>query len=720
MKPLAFLTQDSLVAVSSSNTGEIDADRVISRLKEIYEMDNAEWVYTRKVHYLNIPISFDIETSSFTDGLAKKAIMYIWTCNINGTTFYGRTWEQFVDLTYLMAIAFETIKYNKRVIIYVHNLEYEFQFMRKWFDWWDIFADDKRRPLYAVTDVGIEFRCSYRLSGYALAKLADELTTYKTKKMVGDLDYSKIRHSMTPLTDKEFKYCTQDTQVVVCYIQEQIEKNGNISKIPYTKTGFVRRFCQQKCLAVSGEQDTVSRLKGYKYRDIMKSLTLTYEQYKMCKAGFQGGFTHANINYVNKTLTDVTSYDFTSSYPYVMMAKYFPMSSPREVEIHNDKQLEFYLKHYCCLFEIQFQNLKPLTTNENPISSSRCSYLEEYHINNGRVIDAKILETTITELDYDVYRNFYCWTGIKVKRFLIFYKGYLPTTFVKCLVQLYKDKTQLKGVEGKEVEYLESKAMINSAYGMAVTDIVRDDLEYHQEMYADEWQQGKEDPFSQLNRYNNNPGRFLYYPWGVWVTAHARHNLFKGIYEFGSDYVYSDTDSIKAINADRHIDFIKNYNLHVREELQAAADFHGIPMEDFEPCTIKGEPKLIGVWDFDGKYDKFKTLGAKRYLVQQGDDVHFTVAGVNKKAIHDYMLEKYGLQGVFDAFTRDLDIPKGRTGKLTHTYVDREWTGTVIDYQGTPFSYYEKSSIHLEAAPFKISMLDAFWDYMEGVQQLEK
>lgn len=712
--------QDSLVQVSSSNTGDVDRDLIVSRLNYIKSQENFEWVYSHKVHYLNIPISFDIETSSFYEGIAKKAIMYIWTCNVNGTTFIGRTWNQFKQLLDIISEVFGLIKYNKRCIIYVHNLEYEFQFMRKWFDWHDIFADDKRQPLYAVTKGGIEFRCSYRLSGYSLAKLADELRYYKTKKMVGDLDYSIIRHTNTPLTDKELKYCTQDTQVVVCYIQEEIDKNGDIAHIPYTKTGYVRRYCQDECLAIHKQNDDVSRLKGLKYRDIIQSLTLTYDQYKMCKAGFQGGFTHANINYVNETLREVGSIDFTSSYPFTMMAQYFPMSSPREVEVRDMKDLEFYLSSYCCLFEVQFINLRPLTTIENPISSSRCSYLEGYHINNGRVIDAKILETTITELDFDIYRNFYTWDGIKIGKFLVFYRGYLPTNLVKCLVKFYKDKTTLKGVTGKEEEYLQGKAMLNSAYGMAVTDIVRDDLEYHQEMYADEWQVGSETPVSQLNRYNKNPSRFLYYPWGVWVTAHARHNLFKGIMAFGSDYVYSDTDSIKAINMDRHQDFIKNYNLHVREQLEKAADYHGIPMSDFEPETIKGEKKLIGVWDYEGTYDKFKTLGAKRYLVQKGNDIEFTVAGVNKKAIKEYMLETYGLDEVFDAFTRSLDIPAGRTGKLTHTYIDREWQGEVVDYLGEKFPYFEKSSIHLEPAPFKISMLDAFWDYMCGIKQKEK
>lgn len=717
---LSFLMQDSLVQVSSSNIGELDIDTVVSQLNIIEQRLNFKTVYGHRCHYLNIPCSFDIETTSFYEGVAKKAIMYIWTLNINGITFIGRTWKQFIQLLNLISERWGLIKYNKRLLIYVHNLEYEFQFMRKWLEWYDVFADEKRQPLYCVTETGIEFRCSYRLSGFSLAKLSEELRTYKTSKMVGDLDYSLKRHSLTPLTDKELHYCTQDTKVVVCYIQEEIEKNGDISKIPYTKTGYVRRYCQQHCLATSGKQDEFSRLKGLKYKDIMKSLTLTYDQYKMCKQAFQGGFTHGNVNYINKTLTDVGSIDFTSSYPFVMVAQYMPMSSPREVHPQSNKELEFYLKNFCCIFEVRFNNIKPQTTIENPISSSRCTFLQGEHVNNGRIIDAEVLETTITELDFDIYRNFYTWESIQLGKFIIFNKGRLPKALVECIIKFYKDKTELKGVKGKEEEYLLSKGMLNSSYGMAVTDVVRDDLLYDQDLIDEEWQTGSNTPVSQLNKYNSNPGRFLYYPWGVWVTAHARHNLFKGIYSFGSDYIYSDTDSIKAINMDSHKSFIENYNLHVREQLQEAADYYEIPFSDFEPTTINGEKKLIGVWDYEGTYEKFKTLGAKRYLVQKDSEIEFTVAGCNKKALKEYMLSKYSKDEIFDEFTRDLSIPTGSTGKLTHTYIDKEWRGILIDYLGTPFQYYEKSSIHLEPAPFKISMIDAFWDYVTGIQQIEK
>ena len=709
-----FLTQDYLVNYSSSSKEEI-----ISRLNYIKTQPNYEFVYTKKVHYLNIPISFDIETSSFKEGLAKKAIMYIWTLNVNGTTFIGRTWQEFTELLEIISETFELIKFNKRIIIYVHNLEYEWQFMHKWLKWYDVFADDKRSPLYCVTTNGIEFRCSYRLSGYRLQKVGEELTKYKTEKAVGDLDYSLIRTSITPITEEELHYCTQDTKVVVCYIQEEIERNSNkISNIPYTKTGYVRRFCREKTIRTNKTDDD-SRLKGLKYRDIIRSLTLTKEQYTMAKRAFQGGFTHANVRHVNQTVEKVGSIDFTSSYPYAMVSDYYPMSSPQEVQIKSLQELEFYCKAYCMMFDITFYNIKPINENENPISSSRCTTLVNYHLNNGRVIDAEVLTTTITELDYKIIKSFYSFDSIEIGKAYKFNKGYLPTDFVDAILTLYEDKTKLKGVEGKEVEYLLSKGMLNSAYGMAVTDIVRDNITYTTES-DDGWNVKPSSMYSQLNKYNKNVGRFLYYPWGVWVTAHARYNLFTGIQEFGGDYVYSDTDSIKAKNMDNHRDYINRYNANVRAKLERAANYHGFEFERFEPKTINGIPKLLGVWDYEGTYDKFKTLGAKRYLVQKGNDITFTVAGCNKSALKKYMLETYGIDKVFENFTRNLSIPKDSTGKLTHTYIDTEWEGYVPDYLGNIGHYYEKSAVHLEKAPFKISMLDEFWDYIERIQQVEK
>ena len=666
--------------------------------------------------YINIPVSFDIETSSFYSGEVKKAIMYIWSANINGHTFIGRTWNDFVELLDMCHDVFE-LGLHRRMMFWIENIEYEFQFMHKWLEFVQVFADDARKPFYAVTNNGIEFRCSYKLSGYSLAKLGEQLTDYKTKKMVGDLDYSLLRTSRTGLTKKEFKYVIQDTKVVVCYIQEQIEKEGDITKIPYTRTGYVRRYCREKTIGALHYDDApILKQWAWQYHNLMSTLTLTYKEYQSCKRGFQGGFTHANANYVGKTVEHVQSEDFTSSYPAVIVLKYMPMSKPFTVYPENVSQLTFYLEKYCCLMTVRFNGLVQTNRNESPISLSRCWDVKYPTINNGRVVNAATLTTTITELDFDTISKYYIWDSMDISEVLCFRRGYLPTDFVKSVLDLYKMKTELKGVEEKEVEYLVSKGMLNSTFGMMVTDIVRSDIDYNH----GDWVPGSNAPHSQIERYNTNYNRFLYYPWGVWVTAHARHNLFTAISECGSDYIYSDTDSVKILNYEKHKKYFEDYNNAILEDIKKAAAWHKIPVEMFMPKTIKGVEKPIGVWDDDGTYDRFKTLGAKRYLVEKDGKLQFTVAGIKKASILNYMHETYGSNDeIFKHFDDQLDIPAEYTGKLTHTYVDDEIEGYVKDYQGHVSRFYEKSYIHMEPAPFHLSIVDEFKDYLKGIQSVE-
>lgn len=668
----------------------------------------------KKIAYYNVPCSFDIETSSFfrstgKDENEKCAIMYEWTFGINGAVIIGRTWNEF--FTMLQAVSdFLALSVNTRLVCYVHNLAYEFQFIRKWLEWEKVFSIDNRKPIYAVTTSGIEFRCSYLLSGYSLAKLGDELRTYHIKKLVGNLDYSLVRHSETPLTPDEIAYCVNDVKIVMAYIAERMEIDGNITRIPLTKTGYVRNYCRESCFYEKG----VSRKKSFKYlryMEIMKGLRLTPDEYKQLKRAFQGGFTHANPFYSGKILDNVASDDFTSSYPAVMLSEMFPMSSSEKIKIESKEQFDHNLKYYCCLFDIEITGLQSRLYYENYISRSRCWGVVNAVTNNGRVVSAERLFTTVTEQDYMIIKTFYTWDSLKVGNFRRYRKGYLPTDFVKAILKLYRDKTTLKGVEGKEVEYLKSKEMLNSCYGMAVTDIVRDEIIYNN----DEWGTESPDYEKTIIKYNGNRSRFLYYPWGVWVTAYARRNLFTGILEFGNDYIYSDTDSIKSLNHEKHMDYINRYNENIRNKLYRAMDFHKIPRESIEPETIQGVKKCLGVWDYEGEYARFKTLGAKRYMTEKNGKISITVAGLNKKVCVPYMVEKWGDE-VFNKFDDELYIPPKYTGKNTHTYIDDERSGIITDYTGKSGNYYERSSVHLMESDYSLSISQEYAEYILNVQ----
>ena len=294
-----------------------------------------------KHKYFNVPCALDLETSSFYDSnMEKTGLMYIWIFGIYGKIIIGRTWEELTGMIEKLVEILD-LNENKRVICYVHNLQFDFQFFRSHFTFTKVFASDRRQPLYALTDSGIEFRCSYMLSGLSLAKVGDNLLKYIVKKKVGDLEYSLIRHSKTRLTKKELGYCSADVKVVMAYIAEEIERYNGIARLPLTKTGYVRNYCRN-FLFRDPETGKKDKHKFLQNKDLMDRLQIIdADMYTDLKNAFAGGFTHGNSLYIGKTLRNVSSWDFTSSYPTVMIAERFPMGRPERIECINMEEEEF-------------------------------------------------------------------------------------------------------------------------------------------------------------------------------------------------------------------------------------------------------------------------------------------------------------------------------------------------------------------------------------------
>lgn len=681
----------------------------------------------KKVEYLNVASEFDIETSSFydTDG-NKTAIMYCFTIGINGHSYFGRTWDDLNEILDLFIKTFN-LNGNRRLIIFIHNLSYEFQFMYKRFNWKRVFSVKTRTPLSALNKDGIEFRCSYLLSGYSLQKVGEHLQKYKVEKKVGDLDYEKIRHSKTPMTKEEIGYVLNDGLVVMAYIQEQIESHGNITRIPSTKTGEVRRYCRKECLyggrTTHKKKDSVIAYKHY--RQIMNATKIqSVKEYIQLKNAFMGGFTHANGLIVGKEIKDVTSFDFTSSYPYVMVSEKFPMLAGRIYQIKSKEDFYHKLNNYCCLMDITLYDVESIIPYEHYISQSHCRDLEDFSLDNGRIVDAKKLSITITEQDYFIMEKCYTWKRFIVNNFRIYPRSYLPTNFVKAILELYKNKTELKDVVGMESEYLHSKELVNACFGMSVTDICRQEIPFNTENNSWEVETTPIDYLKDITKYNNSGNRFLSYAWGIWVTAYARRNLWSGIFEFKQDYLYSDTDSVKVINVDKHRKYIDEYNNNVMKKLSDAMRFHKLPIDYVSPKDINGHVHTLGLWDEEYHLYRFKTLGAKRYMVEyKKDNKHkdhefsLTISGLNKKNAIPYLLSKN--KDIFKEFKEDMYIPPEFTGKQTHTYIDEERIGVVIDYLGNTEEYHEFTCVHLSKADYTLSLARDYVEYLLNITLLE-
>lgn len=177
----------------------------------------------------NTIYSFDIETTSYIkldnkimEGIKYQELskeekekvefcscMYEWTFSINQDVYYGRKWEELIEFLDRLEL------YNpEHKIVFVHNLSFEFQFLKSVFDLKDVMARKSRKVMRCfMEDYNIEFRCSYFMSNCKLSKLP-EIYNLPVKKLVGDLDYTKIRTPVTELTEKELEYCEHDCLVV--------------------------------------------------------------------------------------------------------------------------------------------------------------------------------------------------------------------------------------------------------------------------------------------------------------------------------------------------------------------------------------------------------------------------------------------------------------------------------------------------------------------------
>ena len=659
--------------------------------------------------------------------------MYAFVFGLNGKVIFGRDWKDFLDICAKLQSAYG-LNEKRRLAVYVHNFAFEFQWFRMILHWLDVFATDDRKPIRALTSFGIEFRDSYILSGMSLESTAKNLTKYKIMKLKGDLDYSLPRHSRTILNPDEWHYIENDGLSLMAFVQETIELNhNNICNIPMTKTGYVRKYMKNQCYhggnAGHGARRKIKTRDYQKYKNLMENMKLSSEEYILAVEEFQGGFTHGNNFNVGLIFDEVTSYDLTSAYPSAMVLERYPMGMGTRLESPTNEIVEKYLNLYACLFRVKIWGIYTRYRGDNFLSFSKCRNVQGEELDNGRIICADYLETTMTEIDLEIIKAFYKFDKIEFSDFWYYPRGYLPTNYIKGILKLYSDKTRLKDVEGMEVEYQVSKGMINGVYGMSVTSV---DMVNHK--YKDgTWYNETPSLEETLEKYNESPNRFSSYLWGIFTTCHVRKLIARSIIELGDDYIYADTDSVKFIHAEKHKRFFDEFNERIMKKIELSARVNNLPIELYKPKTKKGSEKPIGLFDYEYTAKRFKTLGAKRYFVEYHEPhklgeyetrYSLTISGVNK-FVAVPQLEKRAKnekRDIFDYFEIGFEFDEDMAGKNLRTYCDKEIKGYLTDWRGKKFHYHEYSFIHLEPTTYKLTTTEEYYQmiYLDAFERLER
>jgi len=187
-------------------------------------------------------------------------------------------------------------------------------------------------------------------------------------------------------------------------------------------------------------------------------------------------------------------------------------------------------------------------------------------------------------------------------------------------------------------------------------------------------------------------------------------------------------------NFEKHIGYINNYNESFKSKARGMCQARGIDERRLHPKNIKGNEKWIGMWDDDGFYSKFKTLGAKRYLVCDASDgsIHMTVSGVAKNGV-GFLCRTFGcgyeqsgkyyaddVDSLFDAFNDGMEIPPGACGKNIHTYIDEPFTCQIRDYQGHETEIHEESCVNLEETGYLLKISDEYDKLIKSIFTQER
>ena len=625
---------------------------------------------------------FDIETTNMIDreNNIKEAYMYHWQFSFNDIVIYGRKWREFKYLINKIEKV-NGFRDNVKMIVWVANLSFEFQFIRKWLHVTRLFAKEERQPLLVEHNGWLQFREALSISGGNLEQLAKDYCT--TQKLVGDLDYSIKRNSCTVLTDKEKAYCENDV-IILKEFSEYIFDKYIIPnrKIPMTKTGILR-------------DEVKANIKDLKkVNDIMMQLFPNEKEYRICMNWlFRGGYVHSNVLHTGIMLYDVYSYDITSSYPAVMLHNNnYPVSRFAKKEINCESELQELCGKYAVYFIAEFENIKNKTLHSIESRNKIIDYSKDAVFDNGRLVKASYIKVMLTDIDYNIYNMFYQWDEINITFCKYAKRGKLPNYLLQTLSEEYTKKATLKK-QGKQdtTEYMISKQKVNSFFGMCVTRFHFDNIAYEN----DEWTTIND--FDYLKEVSK---QFLSSFWGIWVTANARYNLLSNLHKIGEDSVYCDTDSIKFLNADKHMQVFDDWNKNMIAINKAMCIERNLDFDIFSD---------LGCFDLDGHYEQMKTLGSKRYLVKENGKYKATIAGLPKKVIPS--LANKGINP-FDLFENEMEIDIADSCKLTTCYNDNE-TSCVVDGE----LMAEKSSVALYEIPFKLNITNEYKNYINYIMK---
>ena len=605
-------TKDGKQAIKAYNIDELAGQFPILAFKDQQKNHKI-------IKYATKFMCLDTETSH-TDN--TTAWVYQWAVKLGGLYVYGRKPSEIITLLQQIAEHYK-LSAKKKIILYIHNAQYDLQYIKLFVRQYDPTADFLAVDSHAIIQcdvLGFKIICSYKLTNLSLAALADNYAaTYS--KAVGEIDYNIVRYQDQELNASDWFYMFSDVAAQEDGIKGYLKMQGYkyAYQAPITSTGFVRTNCRK-----ASKNDKF-------WRDDFLDMALSLDQYNLCRQCFMGGVCIASWLYSGKTMRgdNLGHRDFCSRYPATQMLDYMPTGRPSWYgSIESEQELEEVCAEYCCVFILTLDNvhIKPGITAPC-IPSSKCIYKRGELKLNGKIVSAETLSMVVCELDWKWIKRQYTYDAIGVDCMLIFERGDMPDWLKGEVMEYFKYKSTLKNSENENdiLLYGKSKNMLNGIYGMTATAIIRDQYKMDGDYILQEIEQDDDAKQTALNKYYHSYNNFMPYQYAIWTTAHSRDELYTMIEVVGyENFLYCDTDSVFYIRTPENDARMEEYAQKCRQRAIDAGAF----VDD----------KYLGEPTPEAPIRAFRAIHSKCYAMEEWDKkkndyvLRVVIAGIPKGA----------------------------------------------------------------------------------------
>ena len=527
-------------------------------------------------------------------------------------SYFFRTLEDFINFAK---------KFEDEIIIYVHNLPFEFSYL---VEEYKIGVNHNKSifrgkdPLKVVINdmPKVEFRDSLALLRKSIKDLGEDIGLPKLT-----INYNRNLYYYSLLFGNDFDYNERDNIITMLSIADFFQNKApiigvnKIKDLSITSTRFFKYY--RKFFA---DKHFPKKYDGSKARR-NNSLDEDYEFYNISRMAFRGGLVSVNPLYVPDDYNDnfwsynsVYHIDITSSYIYTMLNTKFPYFSKEDsVKIKNKKVATGLIKFLCneikengsdflhdagskintsngisrirgFYAKIKLKNLRMKYDFDIPsIDSVRTSlaldkYCETYH---GKITETDELEMYVNDAVLESIMIDYDFDDIECDYIIYTTKAdHLPYYEIVYIMQQFFTKQLLKKNKNtKSTDYLIAKSGLNAMYGIKVENPIKDKVAVRNNQIV---------VTQKANSITNNNNQILFneyvinnknkktdiYSDGVYISTISRLNLIKMkkyLKDIGCMNIYCDTDSLMfeiTNSTEKEVfDKIKKYNNEISNNL---------------------------------------------------------------------------------------------------------------------------------------------------------